>query len=299
MMKYMNVMMNVMMNVQYDDGALSWEEFKAFFSDGVSSDEDLKRLFKEIDTHNSGNLDVGELFEFFTKHLGPFSEIFGTLDIIGASVTLALKSCHEKYPSSSETEKFATRFLLREVLRMFGFIQHHLETASESIDDDERKNRSTPRPADTDQTQSSVKQRRAMRRMASYQQQTSFPGTSGLFLENEVNRLSELIDKLETLGKFDDKVSLDVVEEEIAAQNDLLEIVCHKFEIDGSKYEEFKQILREYVIGTRKNDNCSGLSVRMDKESKGFAVFEIWNSKQELNNKLTVFPPQGAILKSA
>ena len=36
-----------------DDGALSWTEFKSFFSDGVSSNEDLERLFKEIDTHET------------------------------------------------------------------------------------------------------------------------------------------------------------------------------------------------------------------------------------------------------
>lgn len=39
--------------VPSDDGALSWEEFKTFFQDGISSDEELSELFKEIDTHHS------------------------------------------------------------------------------------------------------------------------------------------------------------------------------------------------------------------------------------------------------
>ena len=36
-----------------DDDALSWEEFKAFFSDGILSTDDLKKLFHEIDTHKT------------------------------------------------------------------------------------------------------------------------------------------------------------------------------------------------------------------------------------------------------
>lgn len=38
---------------QTDDGALSFEEFKAFFSDGILSSDDLEKLFNEIDTHNT------------------------------------------------------------------------------------------------------------------------------------------------------------------------------------------------------------------------------------------------------
>ena len=36
-----------------DDGALSLDEFKSFFSDGILSNEDLEKLFHDIDTHNT------------------------------------------------------------------------------------------------------------------------------------------------------------------------------------------------------------------------------------------------------
>ena len=36
-----------------DDGALSMAEFKTFFSDGILSEQDLEKLFNEIDTHNT------------------------------------------------------------------------------------------------------------------------------------------------------------------------------------------------------------------------------------------------------
>lgn len=36
-----------------DDGKLSFEEFKAYFSDGVLTADELKQLFHTIDTHNT------------------------------------------------------------------------------------------------------------------------------------------------------------------------------------------------------------------------------------------------------
>lgn len=36
-----------------DDGKLSFDEFKAYFSDGVLTAEELKELFHTIDTHNT------------------------------------------------------------------------------------------------------------------------------------------------------------------------------------------------------------------------------------------------------
>jgi Ca2+-binding EF-hand superfamily protein len=36
-----------------DDGALTLEEFKDFFTDGILSDEELERLFHEIDVDKS------------------------------------------------------------------------------------------------------------------------------------------------------------------------------------------------------------------------------------------------------
>ena len=36
-----------------DDGALSWEEFKTHFADGVLTEEEMKELFDLIDTNNT------------------------------------------------------------------------------------------------------------------------------------------------------------------------------------------------------------------------------------------------------
>ena len=44
-----------------DDNCLSLDEFKSFFGDGILTMEELEELFHKIDTHNTGNIDIGEL----------------------------------------------------------------------------------------------------------------------------------------------------------------------------------------------------------------------------------------------
>eukprot|EP00112_Aurelia_sp_Birch-Aquarium-sp1_P009720 Seg2114.4 transcript_id=Seg2114.4/GoldUCD/mRNA.D3Y31 product="N-terminal EF-hand calcium-binding protein 1" protein_id=Seg2114.4/GoldUCD/D3Y31 len=261
-----------------DDGALSWAEFKAFFSDGVSSNEDLERLFKEIDTHGTNNLDVGELCEFFTQHLGPFSEIFKGLEGVGAAVTRTLVDCHPRYPKSSVTEQFAMRFLLRETIRQFGYVQQHLETASESIDEEEVRKR----PSVEAEVQPAIgsKNRRILRNLRSYEQQTSFQGPQQI--EREVDRLAELIDKLEG------KVCFSVVEEQIAEhqKDDKIELVCRKFAVDASKMSDFKAFLRSYSTDTKKSEHCLGLSICLYSDCASCHLYEIWRNKVELSRHL-------------
>jgi len=265
-----------------DDGALSWEEFKAFFSDGVASDEDLSKLFAEIDTHKTYNLDVGELFEFFTQHLGPFSDVFNSLEGIGNSVTNALMDCHSKYPSSMPTQQFSTRFLLREVARQLGFIQQHLETAIESIEEGEAQDRQESHYVEVAQA-IGKKSRQFTRKMKSYQQQTSFPADSSSSIEREVDRLADLIDKLEG------KITLDFVEEvtDDSDNEQFVELVCRKFVFDLKKDADIRAFVKLYAENIRANCSCLGLSIYMNSGSGILHLFEIWRSKIELSSHLT------------
>ena len=43
----------MVMLLSTDDGKISWEEFKLFFADGVLSEEELQKLFNDMDTHNT------------------------------------------------------------------------------------------------------------------------------------------------------------------------------------------------------------------------------------------------------
>ncbi|XP_013396077.1 N-terminal EF-hand calcium-binding protein 1-like [Lingula anatina] len=125
-----------------DDGALSLEEFGAFFADGVITDEELGNLFRDIDTHKTNNLDTGELCTYFSHHLGPFKEMFGALEDLNHSMTKALNQSAQQYPTASFIEQFVSRFLMREMLNQLVAVQKPVETASDFIDEKAIKERS-------------------------------------------------------------------------------------------------------------------------------------------------------------
>ena len=36
-----------------DSNTLSWDQFRSFFADGVFTEEEMRKLFEDIDTHNT------------------------------------------------------------------------------------------------------------------------------------------------------------------------------------------------------------------------------------------------------
>ncbi|XP_006788156.1 N-terminal EF-hand calcium-binding protein 1 [Neolamprologus brichardi] len=73
-----------------DDGKLSFDEFKSYFSDGVLTAEELKELFHTIDTHNTDNLDTDELCEYFSQHLGEYENVLAALEDLNMSILKAM-----------------------------------------------------------------------------------------------------------------------------------------------------------------------------------------------------------------
>jgi len=234
-----------------DDGALSLDEFKAFFSDGILSNEDLEKLFHDIDTHNTNNLDTSELCDYFMKEMGPFSEIFANLESMNIAVSNALVESAKAYPDKSFIGKFTTRFLLNEIQGQMSCLEHHINAAVDHIDEDEAKER--PGICQAEITNLSVRGGRMKRKMQSYAQQTSLDATQQALrhgLSLEVDRLGELIDKLEN------KVKFDVIDEEEVdfGKENLVIIVSRKFQVKAGK--EFRSNLKSYIAATSMVEGC-------------------------------------------
>ncbi|XP_043544515.1 N-terminal EF-hand calcium-binding protein 1-like [Chiloscyllium plagiosum] len=49
-----------------DDGKLSFDEFKAYFTDGVLNSEEMHELFRTIDSNNTDNLNIEEICVYFS-----------------------------------------------------------------------------------------------------------------------------------------------------------------------------------------------------------------------------------------
>ncbi|XP_041755786.1 N-terminal EF-hand calcium-binding protein 1-like [Coregonus clupeaformis] len=73
-----------------DDGKLSFDEFRAYFHDGVLTSDQLKELFNTIDTHNTDNVDTDELCDYFSQHLGEYEKVLAALEDLNRTILKAM-----------------------------------------------------------------------------------------------------------------------------------------------------------------------------------------------------------------
>ncbi|XP_070575594.1 N-terminal EF-hand calcium-binding protein 1-like [Ptychodera flava] len=260
-----------------DDNALSLEEFKSFFADGVVDSEELEKLFHEIDTHNTNNIDTGELCAYFSQHLGPFREIFAALEDVSGSVTKALQSTAKSYPEASFNEQFSTRFLLKEVVNQLSALQYPIDAASDHMEEEAIKDRPTKSQAENVEAivpskAGWIKRRERQQALAT---QTSVPYESLVGLSGQVERLQSLVDKLEH------KVTFDPIDEEVVAEDDdenTVVLVCRNLYVDEEKYKEFKSSLTTYIEALAKEDGCLNISVRKYSDTNHFVLYQIFDS---------------------
>ncbi|NXA69750.1 NECA1 protein, partial [Mohoua ochrocephala] len=131
-----------------DDGKLSFDEFKAYFADGVLSGEELHELFHTIDTHNTESFvgDVGFclLLDYFSKHLGEYENVLSVLEDLNITILKAMDKTKKDYQEASSLEQFVTRFLLKETLNQLLSLQSSLECAMETTEEQTRQERKDP-----------------------------------------------------------------------------------------------------------------------------------------------------------
>ncbi|XP_025076329.1 N-terminal EF-hand calcium-binding protein 1-like isoform X1 [Pomacea canaliculata] len=273
-----------------DDGFISWEEFISYFADGVVGKEELESLFNEIDTHNTHNIDTGELCAYFSQHLGEFKEVFGMLEDLNKSITDVLFSISKAHDAADHRKKFVTRFLLQEVISQISALQRPLEAASESVDNKARaemgegvaplKPEDLLKKGDGPSVIPGRVVRRAKRQVSS---QSASSDVSELVekgispaLSAQVERLASLIEHLETKINFDGFRD----EEVIPGEDTTLLLVQREFVSKENKIEEFRAQLRSYVDVTQGFNGCLNISVRDLRATNTFSVYEIWSTEE-------------------
>uniref|UniRef100_A0A670Y9E4 N-terminal EF-hand calcium binding protein 3 n=1 Tax=Pseudonaja textilis TaxID=8673 RepID=A0A670Y9E4_PSETE len=98
-----------------DDGKLSFDEFKAYFEDGILSIEELHQLFQKIDIHNT--------------------DVLSALEDLNVAILKAMDATKKNYQEASTLEQFVTRFLLKETLNQLQSLHNSLECAMETTEE--------------------------------------------------------------------------------------------------------------------------------------------------------------------
>uniref|UniRef100_A0AAX7VPF6 N-terminal EF-hand calcium binding protein 1 n=1 Tax=Astatotilapia calliptera TaxID=8154 RepID=A0AAX7VPF6_ASTCA len=251
-----------------DDGKLSFDEFKSYFSDGVLTAEELKELFHTIDTHNTDNLDTDELCEYFSQHLGEYENVLAALEDLNMSILKAMDKTKKDYQESTHLEQFVTRFLLKETTNQLHSLQSSLECAMETTAEQTRQEKQGPVKPEVLSIQWSG--RRSNRRL---QRNNSLSPNNPLFSVYDedsqwiiqVNRLQKLIDRLEQKHILIVQRQLSVLEEEL---------------------EEFRLALRQYMECACAQTGCLHIAVQRLANESRFILYEFWEHNNVWKNHL-------------
>ncbi|XP_068021974.1 N-terminal EF-hand calcium-binding protein 1 [Melanerpes formicivorus] len=271
-----------------DDGKLSFDEFKAYFDDGVLSGEELHELFHTIDTHNTDNLDTEELCEYFSQHLGEYENVLSVLEDLNMTILKAMDKTKKDYQEASNLEQFVTRFLLKETLNQLQSLQSSLECAMETTEEQTRQERQGPTKPEVLPVE--WPRRRSARRL---QRNNSLVPTSPQFSTGwieedsqwmtQINRLQKLIDRLE---KKD--LKLEPFEEEVLEENARphILIVQRQMSVIEEEREAFRVALKQYVESAAAQAGCLHVSIQKLPSDCRFLVYEFWENSNAWNSHL-------------
>ncbi|KAH3769609.1 N-terminal EF-hand calcium-binding protein 1-like [Dreissena polymorpha] len=267
-----------------DDGKISWEEFVAFFADGIMGKEELRTLFDDIDTHKTNFIDPKELCDYFANHLGPFKEILSLIEDLNVKVSNMLVSTAQSYPGSSRSNQFTARFLMGLVFNQVCAIQHPLDAATDALEaqaKEEGVNIIAVQPEDVrEKNEELIVPGRIVRRAKRQtSKQTTYEGNQNLSgtqvaLEDQVDRLAKLLNRMEKKVNFD-----GLVDEEVDITDDKIVLLYQQdLTVKDGQMDSFKTQLRKYIEVTNSAPGALTMSVRSFKDTPKFSIYEVWTS---------------------
>ncbi|XP_077405830.1 N-terminal EF-hand calcium-binding protein 1 [Vanacampus margaritifer] len=272
-----------------DDGKLSFDEFKAYFSDGVLTPEDLKELFHAIDSHHTDNVDTDELCEYFSQHLGEYKNVLAALEDLNMSILKAMDKTKKDYQECTHLEQFVTRFLLKETTNQLHSLQSSLECAMETTAEQTRREKHGPAKPEVLSIQwSGRRSNRRLQRNNSLSPNNPIMSlvNSGAYEEEshwtiQVNRLQKLIDRLEQK-----EIRLEPVEDDVPESKLHILIVQRQLSVLEDELEEFRVALRHYMDSASTQTGCLHVALQRLANESRFILYEFWEQNNVWKNHL-------------
>ncbi|XP_059569733.1 N-terminal EF-hand calcium-binding protein 2 isoform X3 [Alligator mississippiensis] len=275
-----------------DDGKLSLEEFQAFFSDGTLNEEELEKLFHTIDSDNTSNVDTKELCDYFVDHMGDYEDVLASLETLNLSILKAMDYTKRVYERGTNVDQFVTRFLLKETANQIQSLLSSVESAVDAIDEQTNQIRhyhsksghgimdtwyDNPVPNYSPNNRIMTKEHRK-----SFQTGSSDTKEEGL--EAQINRLAELIGRLESKTLWFD-LHQRLSDSESTACTYLL-LVRNEMTVSQKHLGEFCSSLKQYLKIVAGERDCFHVTAVRLPDGVTFIVYEFWESEEDWKRHL-------------
>ncbi|NWX24937.1 NECA2 protein, partial [Aegotheles bennettii] len=276
-----------------DDGKLSLEEFQAFFSDGTLNEEELEKLFHTIDSDNTKYIMSLLVFpDYFADHMGDYEDVLASLETLNLSILKAMDYTKRVYESGSNVDQFVTRFLLKETANQTQSLLSSVESAVDAIEEQTNPARHYPSKAghglvDT-YYDSPVPSYSPTSRMVPREHGKSFqsgsPDTKAEGLEGQINRLAELIGRLEDKTLWFD-LHQRLSDSESTACTYLL-LVRDEMTVSHKHLGEFCSSLKQYLKSVAGERDCFHVTAVKLPDGVTFIVYEFWETEEDWKRHL-------------
>ncbi|XP_041964749.1 N-terminal EF-hand calcium-binding protein 2 isoform X2 [Alosa alosa] len=258
-----------------DDGKLSLDEFLGFFSDGTLNEEELEKLFHTIDSDNTSNVDTKELCDYFAKHMGDYEGVLASLETLNLSILKAMDFTKKVYERGTNVEQFVARFLLKESASQIQSLLNSVESAVDAIDEQHTQgsypsSKVSPRapekqyanPVPDYPPNNRVSAKDATRNINTGQGAVE---TRKEGLEAQINRLAELIGRLE---------------------NKCLFLIRQEMTVSQKQLGEFCEALKQYLKNVSTQRDCFHVTAVRLPSGLSFVVYEFWDGEEEWKRHL-------------
>lgn len=267
-----------------DDGKLSFEEFNTYFADGILTTEELQELFFSIDGRQNNNLDTDKLSDYFSQHLGEYLNVLSSLESLNIAILKAMDKTKEEYQGSSVLGQFVTRFMLRETSSQLLSLQRSLQYAMEAVEE-----QSSPPSSEATMTDLTTAPRNTRRCGQNIHNNLclslSDPRsilTNGVNVDNgekwcsQINRLQQLLDKLECQGP-----KLEPVNEDTLTSSDKSNIllVQRQLSVIEGDVDKFQMVVKSYLGATAAHTDNLHVSVQKLPGKSCYIMYEFWQDR--------------------
>uniref|UniRef100_A0A8C6UFR2 N-terminal EF-hand calcium binding protein 3 n=1 Tax=Neogobius melanostomus TaxID=47308 RepID=A0A8C6UFR2_9GOBI len=268
-----------------DDGMLSSEEFHSYFTDGILTKEQMQELYNSIDRQRSENLDIDQLSEYFSPHLGEYVNVLSALEKLNVAILRAMDKTKEEYQGSSVLGQFVTRFLLRETSTQLQSLQSSLDCAMDGVLDQSGSGRRVvKKPEDLPIQRSSKRPGRRVQKNMCLSPTDPYSGmlTTGVSVEPEnpwgsqMNRLEHLVDKLDS-----ETPQLEPLQEDTLAgtyKSNIL-LVQRQMSVKERDMDQFQEALKIYTEASSSQPENLHVSIQNLPDRSCFIMYEFWQDR--------------------
>ncbi|XP_038663077.1 N-terminal EF-hand calcium-binding protein 2 isoform X2 [Scyliorhinus canicula] len=256
-----------------DDGKLSLDEFRTFFSDGTLNEEELENLFHTIDSDNTNHVDTKELCDYFASHMGDYEDVLACLETLNLSILKAMDYTKKVYESGTKLDQFVTRFLLKETASQIQSLLTSVESAVDAIDDqttqtgfyDSKASHGVVESWYNQQASCNLTNNRMTARDKKLKTDLALPANREEGLESQINRLAELIGRLENKHLF---------------------LVRQHMTVGQKQLGEFGCSVKQYLKDVSVQQDCFHVTAVRLPDGLTFVVYEFWESEEQWKNHL-------------